>query len=58
MPFVFNNDYIKAFKELKNQLISSPILYYYDLDFKLMLKTDTSNRVVAGILSQLYLDNK
>jgi hypothetical protein len=50
MPFIFDNNYIKAFKELKNWLISSPVFYYYNLDFKLMLKTDASNRVVAGIL--------
>jgi len=49
-PFIFNNNYIKAFKELKNQLTSSPILRYYNLDLKLMLETDASNRVVAGVL--------
>jgi hypothetical protein len=58
MPFVFNNDYIEAFKELKNQLISFLILYHYNLDLKLMLKMDASNRVIAGILLQLYLDSK
>jgi len=50
MPFIFNNNYIKAFKEIKNRLISFLILYYYNLDLKLILKTDTSNRVIAGIL--------
>ena len=50
MSFIFNDNYIKAFKELKDWLISSLILYYYDLDFKLMLKIDTSNGVVAGVL--------
>jgi hypothetical protein len=58
MPFVFNNDCTEAFKELKNYLISSPVFYYYNLDFKLMLKTDTSNGVIAGILLQLYLDSE
>ena len=57
-PFIFNNNCLEAFKELKNQLISYPILCYYDLDLKLMLKTDTSNRVIAKILSQLYLNSK
>jgi len=50
MSFIFNNNYIEAFKELKNQLISSLILYYYNLDIKLILETDTSNRVVAEVL--------
>jgi sporulation-control protein spo0M len=58
MPFIFNNNYMEAFKELKNWLISSPVLYHYDLDLKLMLEMDASDRVIAGILSQLYLDGE
>jgi hypothetical protein len=58
MPFIFNNDYIEAFRELKGWLISSLILYYYNLDLKLMLKTDASDGVIAGILLQLYLDGE
>jgi len=50
MSFIFNNNYIKAFKELKDQLISSLILRYYNLDLKLMLETDASNKVVVGVL--------
>jgi hypothetical protein len=50
MPFVFNNNYIETFKELKNWFISSLILCYYNLDFKLMLKTDAFNKVIAVIL--------
>jgi len=46
-PFVFNNDYMEAFGELKDWLISSLILCYYDPDLKLMLETDAS---VVGIL--------
>ena len=53
MPFIFNNNYIEAFKEVKDRLISSLILRYYNLDLKLMLKINTFNRVVAGILLQL-----
>ena len=49
-PFIFNNDYIEAFRELKDRLISSLILYYYNLDLKLILKIDAFNRVIAGIL--------
>jgi len=50
MSFIFNNNYIKAFKELKDRLIFSLILRYYNLDLKLMLETDASNGVVAGVL--------
>ena len=58
MSFVFNNSYIEAFKKIKNRLISFLILRYYNLDLKLMLETDASNRVIAGILLQLYLDGE
>ena len=57
IPFIFNNNYIEAFKELKDQLTSSLILRYYNLDLKLILETDASNGVVVGVLLQLYLDN-
>jgi len=50
IPFIFNNNYIEAFGELKDRLISSLILCYYNLDLKLMLETDASNRVIAGVL--------
>jgi len=50
MLFIFDDKYIKAFKKLKNRLISFLILYYYNLDFKLMLEINTSNKVIAGVL--------
>jgi len=58
MPFTFDNKYIKAFKELKNRLISSLILHHYDLDLKLMLEIDAFNGVVVGVLSQLHLNSE
>jgi len=48
MPFIFNNNYIKAFKKLKDWLISSSNFYYYNLNFKLMLEIDVFNRVVTN----------
>jgi len=57
-PFVFNNSYIKAFEEVKDRLISSLILRHYNLDLKLMLETNASNRIIAGILLQLHLDGE
>jgi len=50
MSFVFNDNCIKAFKELKDRLVSSLILYYYNLDLKLILETDAFNGVVVGVL--------
>ena len=58
MPFVFNNNYIKAFEKLKNQLISFLIFYYDNLDFKLILKTDAFNGVITRILLRLRPDSK
>jgi len=49
MPFIFDDKYIKAFKELKNRLISSLILYYYNLDLKLILEINASDGVIAGV---------
>jgi len=49
---------MEAFRELKDWLISSLILCYYNPDLELMLETDASNRVIAGILLQLYLDGE
>jgi len=50
MPFIFDDNYIETFKELKDRLTSSPVLYHYNLDFKLMLEIDISDGVVAGVL--------
>jgi len=49
---------MEAFKEIKDRLISSLILCHYNPDLKLMLKIDASDKVVAGVLLQLYLDSK
>jgi len=57
-PFVFNNDYMEAFGELKDWLISSLILRHYNPDLKLMLETDASDGVVVGILLQLHPDGE
>jgi RNase H-like domain found in reverse transcriptase len=58
MPFIFNNNYIEAFRELKDQLISSLILRHYNPDLKLMLETDASDGVIAGVLLQLHPDGE
>ena len=48
--FFFNNNYIEAFKELKDRLTSFLVLRHYNLDLKLILETDASNKVVVGVL--------
>jgi len=49
MPFAFKNNYVKAFNKLKNWLIFSLILYYYNFNFKLILEMDASDGVVVGV---------
>ena len=51
---MFNKLYQKAFKELKLWLTSAPVLHHYNPEYKSMIKTDTSDRVMAGILFQLH----
>ena len=46
-----------AFKELRESLISDKILQYYDQALPVQVETDTSDRVVARVLSQLYNKN-
>ena len=52
IPFVFNEDYKEAFKELKTRLTSALILSYYDPERQTMLELDASDGVTAGIFSQ------
>ena len=56
--FNFNKEYNASFKELKDRLYIAPILYYYDPKLECMLETNTLDRIVAIVLSQLYLDSK
>jgi hypothetical protein len=56
--FVFNENYKKAFKELKIRLTSTLILSYYNLERKTILKLDTLNSITIEIFSQLDLINK
>jgi len=57
-PFIFDSDCSEAFQELKERLLSAPILRHYDPNFETMLETDASDGVVAGILSQRHPDGE
>jgi hypothetical protein len=50
--FVFDKECQESFEKLRACLILAPILGYYNPDAELLLETDTSDEVVAGILSQ------
>jgi hypothetical protein len=48
--FNFNSKCKEAFDELKNHLISTLIIHYYNFSKDTMLETNTSNRVILGVL--------
>lgn len=58
IPFIFDSDCSEAFQELKERLLSAPILRHYDPELETILETDASDGVVAGILSQLHPDDE
>ena len=58
VPFFFNQVCTEVFQELKNKLTSVSLLQHYDMNLFTMVKTDVSDRVVAGILSQQHSDTE
>src|SRR5436190_8221689 len=58
VPFVFDQACQEAFGEIKNRLVSAPILRHYDPNLESMLETDASDGIVAGVLSQLHSDGE
>jgi hypothetical protein len=52
MPFVWTDECSKSFEALKQALTMAPILRHFDHDQEVIVETDTSNYVSAGILSQ------
>ena len=48
---MWDKNYQEAFKELKQQLTNTPVLYHYQLELKTYLETDASDGVVAGVLT-------
>jgi hypothetical protein len=49
---VWKTEQQKAFKYLKNTFTSAPVLAQFDPDCNVIVETDTSNYVSAGVLSQ------
>jgi len=50
--FVFNKECKKAFAYLKIMFTTIPVLQHFDLDQMSVIKTDSSNYITRGILSQ------
>ena len=55
-PFKFDLACERAFKELKECLVSAPILAYFNLDLPSLVETDASDGVIAGVLHQKQAD--
>ena len=50
--FEWTNECQSAFEELRNRLVSSPILAHPDFSKKFVLDTDASNEAIGAVLSQ------
>jgi hypothetical protein len=57
VPFDFNEQCWNAFEELKEKLCSTEVLRHYNPDRKSRIETDSSDGVIAGVLSQLHSEN-
>ncbi len=58
MDFKFDYACQEAFEELKQRMIEAPILCHYDTTLESMIKTDVSDGVITGILSQKHPDGE
>ena len=46
-----------AFTELRQAFVKTLILYHFDPEYHIQIKTDASSYVIGGIFSQLTLDD-
>ena len=51
-PFVWDSDYARAFEFLKTTFTTAPVLAHFDPDREILVETDTSDYVSAGVMSQ------
>jgi len=52
VPFIWGPPQQKAFEDLKKEFTMAPILRHFDYDRKILVETEASDYVSAGILSQ------
>ena len=50
--FSWNPEAQKAFEELKQRFIESPILAFFDPEREIVIETDASDHTIAGVISQ------
>ena len=55
-PFVWEDDAINAFTELRTRLANAPILIYPDFNLPFLLNSDASDKGIGAVLSQLGKD--
>ena len=55
-PFVFDQACLQAFQELKNRLVSAPLLVHFNPGSPKRMETDASDGVIAGVLLQRESD--
>jgi hypothetical protein len=51
IPFKWSEQCKEAFNFLKEAMVSTPVLRYYNPDLPTIVETDASKGVVAGLLS-------
>ena len=51
-PFVWDSDCDRAFEFLKTAFITAPVLAHFDSDGEILVETDASDYVSAGVISQ------
>ena len=56
VKFVWDVECEAAFQQLKHKFISAPILMHFDAEREIIVETDASDYVSAGMMSQ-YDDN-
>ena len=52
IPFEWSKECEKAFQELKTRFTTAPILRHFDPEKEVIVETDASDYVSAGIMSQ------
>ena len=50
-PFRLTNEVIKVFKTLKDAFLKAPLLTHFQAELLIVMKTDTSDYTIVGILS-------
>jgi transposase InsO family protein len=58
VPFDFNDECHASFEQLKQALVTAPVLTHYDPQKEVLLETDASDGVIAGVLSQRATDDE